>query len=61
MESQPKETLNPFIQSDKCSKSNYEKTSSQMCRSPSYFNVLSFLDTITDLKEENVVEVYTPR
>lgn len=61
MESQSEETLNPLIEPDKRSKSNYEKTSSEMCHSPSYFNVLSFLDTITDLKEDNVVEVYTPR
>lgn len=61
MESQRKQSLNSFIQPEKRPKSNYEKSPSEMYRSSSYFNVLSFLDTITDLKEENVVEVYTPR
>lgn len=30
-------------------------------RSPSYFNVLTFLDTLTDLKEERPIDVRTSR
>ncbi|KAL1501488.1 hypothetical protein ABEB36_006800 [Hypothenemus hampei] len=55
--------LTPFMHAVKDLRNDSKKSSPRAVRSPSYFNVLSFLDNLVDVKEEQhmPIEVHIPR